>query len=697
MGIMGFLRERAGIIIVFAIGIAIIAFLLSDVVRSGKGFIADAQSEVGKVAGESINYKDFNERVEQNSQQFKAQMGSLNPQMQSYVVENTWNQMTSKIILDKETEKIGLNVGDTELFDLMFNNPTQQITQIFTDPKTGVFNRNMAIGSRKSADTNPELKTQWVALENSILEQRKNEKFRAMIKNGVYANSLDAKDDFLNRNKLANFQYVALDYSSVNDASVKITDADYEAYYKENKFRFENTSETRSLEYVTFDASPSPSDTAETKAKINMIAEGFKTTNNDSLFVAINAETKPQITFVKKGSLEPALDTVMFKASKGYIYGPFLSNGIFKVAKLIDVRTGPDSVKARHILISPAAAGGDEKALAKADSIKKVIQKGGDFAKMAAQFSVDGSKDKGGDLGTFGHGAMVPAFEDAAFGGTPGQLLIVKTQFGVHIIEVQKQIGSSKFVKVAIIDKALAPSSKTEQMAYQKAQSFLSVAKDTATFSKEAKKLNVAIVAAADIGPLQAAVQDLQEARSLVRWAFKADKGDMSNEIFDIGDKYVIAYLTAIKPKGTISLNDVKKQIEPAVKNRVKMGLLKTKFEAAASGAKNLSEVASKLKLNVIPINNMVFANPVLPGVAQEGKLIGTVFGANINSLSKPVEGERGAYIFSVNGFSNTPLPPMLTTNKDALYKTLSSNAEGNAFKALQKNAKITDSRSKFY
>lgn len=697
MGIMGFLRERAGIIIVFAIGIAIIAFLLSDVVRSGKGFIADAQSEVGKVAGESINYKDFNERVEQNSQQFKAQMGTLNPQMQSYVVENTWNQMTSKIIIDKQTEKIGLSVSETELFDMMFNTPTQQISQIFTDPKTGVFNRNMAIGSRKSADTNPELKAQWVALENSILEQRKGEKFQAIIKNGVYANSLDAKDDFLNRNKLANFQYVTMDYASINDASIKVTDADYEAYYNENKFRFENTSETRSFEYVAFDASPSKSDTAETKAKIDKIAEGFKTTANDSLFVAINAETKPQITFVKKGSLEPALDTVMFKASKGYIYGPFLSNGVFKVAKLMDVKTGPDSVKARHILISPAAAGGDNKAMAKADSIKNVILKGGDFAKLAAQFSIDGSKDKGGDLGTFGRGAMVPVFEDAAFGGKPGELQIVKSQFGVHIIQVQKQIGSSKVVKVAVIDKALAPSSKTEQMAYQKAQSFLSMAKDTATFSQEAKKLGISKVAATDIGPLQASVQGLQDARTLVRWAFKADKGNMSNEIFDIGDKYVIAYLTAIKPKGTLSLDDVKKQIDPVVKNRVKMAILKSKFEAVASDAKNINEVASKLKLNVVPINNIVFANPVLPGVAQEGKLIGTVFGSKINTLSKPVEGEHGVYMFTVNGFSNTPIPTILTTNKDALYKTLSSNAEGIVFKALQKSAKITDSRSKFY
>ena len=136
MGIMGFLRNRAGVIIVVAIGVAIVAFLLSDAIRSGQGFIADSNSEVGKVAGEAISYKDFNERVEQNSQQFKQQMGSLNAQMTAYVVENTWNQTVSGIILKKQTEKLGLSVGQTELVDLIFDNPTQQVRQIFTNQQT---------------------------------------------------------------------------------------------------------------------------------------------------------------------------------------------------------------------------------------------------------------------------------------------------------------------------------------------------------------------------------------------------------------------------------------------------------------------------------------------------------------------------------------------------------------------------------
>jgi peptidyl-prolyl cis-trans isomerase D len=699
MGIMGFLRNRAGAIIVIAIGIAIVAFLLGDAISSGRGFIADAQSEVGVIDGEKLSYTEFNERVEQNSQQFRAQMGNLNPQMQSYVVENTWNQISSGIILKNQTEKLGISVGNTELFDLMFNNPTPQMQQIFANPQTGAFDRATAVNSRKSVDSDPtgQLKTQWLALEDNIHQERVNQKYLNLVRNGIYANSLDAKDEYTNRNKLVNFDYVALEYASVPDAEVKLTDSDYKEYYDQNKFRFKNSVETRTFEYVAFDASPSKEDTLSVKAKIDKIAEGLSQTDNDSLFVSINADTKIPLSYQKRGMLEPALDSVMFNASKGYIYGPYLSNGSYKVAKLIDSRVGPDSVKARHILLNPVSLGGVVVAKQKADSIKNLIQKGGDFAKLAAEFGTDGSKDSGGDLGTFGRGAMIPKFEDAVFGASVGQVFTLETQYGVHIIQVQNQIGSSKVVKVAVVDKALAPSSQTEQAAYQKAQSFLSSVSNQTQFQEAAQKQNINKLLAEDIGPLQAGLPGLENARTIVRWAFEADKGEVSKEIFDVGGKYVVAVLTAVKPEGTLSLDDVKKQIEPAVKNLVKARILKEKAEKAITGSANLQQVAQKLGKETTNVENIVFANPIIPGLSQENKVIGSVFGSEPNKISKAIEGSNAVFIYSVKGFTN---PAALTNTlkiKEQLAQTYSQQADASAFEVLRKGAKIKDYRTKFY
>jgi peptidyl-prolyl cis-trans isomerase D len=699
MGIMGFLRNRAGVIIVIAIGFAIVAFLLSDAIRSGQGFISDSQSEVGEVAGEVVSYKEFNERVDQNSQQFKQQMGSLNSQMTSYVVENTWNQTVSGLILQNQTKNLGLTVGQDELFDLLFNNPSQQVQQIFTNQQTGQFDRATALNSRKSADTDPsgQLKSQWVSLEDNVQQTRVNEKYVSLYKNAIYVNSLDAKDDYTNRNKLVNFEYTYKDYSSVPDAQVKIEDADYKEYYEKNKYKFKNETETRTFEYVAFDAAPSKQDTADTKLKIDKITEGLRTSTNDSLYLKINSDTKTPIVYQKKGSLDPALDSVMFSAAKGFVYGPYFSENSYKVAKLVDVRISPDSVKARHILINPATEGGMEQAKAKADSIKNLINGGADFAKLALEFGTDGSKDKGGDLGTFARGSMVPAFEDAVFNGSAGQVMVVTTQFGAHVIEIQKQIGSSKYVKVVLLDKALTPSSETEKVAYQKAQSFVSNVTNQKSFDELAQKEGFNKLLGTDVGPLQASLPGLDDSRSLIKWAYKTEVGKISDEIFDIGDKYVIAVLTGIKPKGTLSLDDVKKQIEPEVKKLVQAKVLKEQFEKFVSGASSLAQVAQKAGTQVIPVENVVFANPVIPGVAQENKVIGNIFGSQPNKVSKPIEGDRGIYVFTVKSFTNpAPLSNMLKV-KEQLEQTLSQQVDGAVFDVLRKKANVKDFRGKFY
>jgi peptidyl-prolyl cis-trans isomerase C len=108
----------------------------------------------------------------------------------------------------------------------------------------------------------------------------------------------------------------------------------------------------------------------------------------------------------------------------------------------------PESVKARHILLK-VPEGSDEKAWKEAESkakdIKKKLENGEDFAELAKKYSDDpGSKDKGGDLGFFTKGRMVPEFESAAFSLKPGELSDpVKTDFGYHIIEVKEKKAAS--------------------------------------------------------------------------------------------------------------------------------------------------------------------------------------------------------------------------------------------------------------
>src|SRR5688500_7524112 len=120
MGIMSFLRNRAGAILIGAIGFALFAFLLGDAVQMGGSFMGGDRNEVAEVAGKSISYDEFKAKVDQNEANFKQQMGgNLNPQMTAYVVENTWNQVISEVLIDKEVERLGLQVGKAELNDML--------------------------------------------------------------------------------------------------------------------------------------------------------------------------------------------------------------------------------------------------------------------------------------------------------------------------------------------------------------------------------------------------------------------------------------------------------------------------------------------------------------------------------------------------------------------------------------------------
>jgi peptidyl-prolyl cis-trans isomerase D len=701
MAIMGYLRERMGKIVAAVIGLSLFAFIATEAIRSGGSFFKDDNNTIGLVGEEKIPLDEFSKTVEQNTANFKQQSGQaeITPQITSYIQDNAWNQFVSKAIVKKEVDKLGLTVGTDETQSMTSGtNPSPQVVQAFTDPQTGKFDRTSvlnAIGNiSRLKDDNPQ-KIKWMDFVTQLIEAKLAEKYMTMVTNGLYVNSLDAKDSYEGKNKLANFKYTSIDYASIPDSKVTITDADYSSYYDEHKSEFKNQQELRSISYVSINGSPSKDDSTTVKEQVAKLLPEFKSSTNDSLFVQINSETKAPLIYQRKDQLDPKLDTVMFNASPGFIYGPYLSNGSYKLAKLIDSRIGPDSVKARHILIAPE--GGMAKAMEKADSIKKLIESGKKtFADMAQMYSFDkGSAAKGGEVGTFGRGAMMPAFEDVAFNGKKGDIKIAITSYGVHIIQIEDQKGSSKVVKVAVVDKPLSASSKTQSAAYSKAQAFLiSLNKDN--FDQEAQKAGLKVKPADDIVGAASSLPGLESARDMVRWVFKASKGDISDQVFTIGDQYVVAHVTQIKPQGTLSLDIVKKQIEPMVRNQVKGKMLTDKFTAALSGSSSLEQVAQKAGGKAVaPVQNLVFANPIIPGAATEYKVVGTVFGSQPNKISKPIAGQQGVYVFVINNFINPAPLTNAIREKEQIGQALLQRSEGQIFDALKDKDNVKDYRAK--
>ncbi|MFC3352964.1 peptidylprolyl isomerase [Sphingobacterium zeae] len=699
MGLMGFLRNKAGVILTAAMAIAILAFLLGDVVRGGAPFWARHQNRVGEVNGTEIEYPAFNQQVEQTEEMFKQQMGgAVTPQMRTYAVQQVWNQFLSREILKKEIEKIGLTVGKEELNDLVKGpNPSPQIVQAFTNPQTGKFDHSQLMTFLGQVNNNPAVYDQWNTLLEGVRDERLSSKYGELLSNSVYVTSLEANEEYQERNKLANFKYILLDYASVKDADAKLTDADYQEYYDEHKNMFKTQEETRAIQYVTVDAKPLAKDSLAVKETINKLKQDLIVAKDDSLFTSINSDNKYPFTYVKKGQLSPSLDSVVFNVAAGTTVGPFLNNNAYEIAKVVSTTVSPDSVKASHILLDPAAEGGVDKALAKADSIKGLIQKGDNFAALAVQFSKDPeSKTNGGELGTFTRGRMVPEFENAVFEGKTGDIKVVKSQFGVHVIKIEKQSGSSKYAKVAIIDKVISSGKETLNNAHSKATAFLSAA-TAQNFAQEAKKLGLEAKTASRVTAMDNVLDGNEAPRDLIKWAFDAKKGDISDKVFETETSYILASLVDIQPKGTLSLEAVKKDIEPAVRNMVKAKILKEKFDKALAGASSIDQVAQKVGKSAIHVENVVFANPVIPGVALENKVVGTVFGLQPNKPSKAIEGSTGVYVVQVNGFTNPAAISDINGQKKQMLAAKAQRAWGSIFRALQDKAEIIDNRVKFF
>lgn len=696
MGLMTFLRNRAGYLLVGAIAFAIIAFIVGDLVNSGKPFWEASQRIVGTIDGEDISIEEFTPKVDQSLAQFKQQYGgSVNPQMQAMAVDNVWQGEIANILLSKEYDRLGLTISGDELFDLLQgNNPSPLIQQYFGNPQTGEIDRAAIINSLKTKE--PQVRAQWATLQGEIEKQALQQKYANLIRNSIYVTSIEANDEYMNRNKLVNFDYVNLDYSAVLDTDVKLTDADYQAYYDAHKLAYVNPVETRSFEYVNFNIEPTAADSAAVKTQVDKLAADFRTTPNDSLFAVNNSDVKVPFSYITKGKLDPAVDSVIFNYPAGSFYGPKLSGNSYKLAKVVDTRFSPDSVKASHILIDPMRVGGDAAAFKLADSLKGLVQKGASFASLASLYSVDGSKDSGGELGTFARGAMVPEFENAAFDGRTGDYKVAKSQFGVHLIHIEKQIGSSKVVKLAYIEKQLTPSAKTRDAAYKKASLFLSDVKAD-NFKALAEKAGYTVSTADKVTASQGYAAGLDNPRDLIKAVYGAKKGVILPEIYTMDNGFVVAHVTEVQPKGQLSLADVKKQIEPMVKNAVKAKILTEKMDKALAGASSLAQVAQKLGKTVTPVENIVFANPIIPGLAQENAVIGAVFGSATGKVSKAIKGDKGVYAFVVNGFVEPA--PMANTfaQKESMMMSITQRALGMAFQALQDKAEIKDNRVKFY
>jgi peptidyl-prolyl cis-trans isomerase D len=386
----------------------------------------------------------------------------------------------------------------------------------------------------------------------------------------------------------------------------------------------------------------------------------------------------------------------MFAANENTVVGPYQDVNSYKLARLVKTKMVADSVKARHILVK-INNGDTATAQNKADSLKAVIKKGQKFDELATKYSEDpGSAVKGGDLGWFGYGRMVPEFNEACFNGKKGDMPIVTSQFGIHLIEIIDKSKESKQVQVAILERKVEPSQKTYDALYNKAQEFVSKNSTGKSFDSAAVAIGLNKRVADNLKEADKTVPGLDQPRELVRWAYKANKDEVS-KVFTLGEKYVVAHLVDIREKGISPMEDVKDRVTAGAKKAKKAEQLLEKAKSKVAGATSIDAIAQSLNTTVIPADKVIFANNYIQGMGNEPRVLATVFTMKPGQISQGIKGENAVYVVMLEKIDEPAELKDVAAEQKQMADQRKQRSEYEVGQALKEKAKVEDYRGKFY
>jgi peptidyl-prolyl cis-trans isomerase D len=703
MSILEGIRNRAGIFIVLFVGFALLAFILQGALENGSMFFGNSRNFLAEINGHKVKYTDFQAEVEKIENAVMAQTGqtTIEQQVRDNIVTEVWNRYVADYVYAPQYSKVGIDVTKTELSDMLWGrNINAQILQapIFQDSLTRQFNPALVhqyVDNLNEDDEKSALAyDQWVTFEGNLITDRKRSKYLSLISKGFYVTNAEAKRKFDGQNKNAVVKYVVKRFDTVADSNITVSEDDIKKAYEDNKFRFRLKQNVRKIDIITIDLVPSQKDIDATKASVEALMPKFKDATNDTAFAVSNSDKKDNpFTSLIKGQSTSPYDSAVYASAAGTVLGPYVENSSYKLIKV--VRKGDSlQVKARHILFSKDKYSIDV-AKAKADSVRKAIKGGADFATLARTMSDDGgSGQQGGELGFFERRTMVKPFADAAFTGNVGDMPIVETQFGVHLIEIQQKEYP---IIIATVIKDILPGKETIDAAYIKATDFAGNNTTADAFDKAAKTQNLQ-VRPFFIRDGDKEVSGLKGSREIVQWANDdAEQGGVS-KAYQLDDKYVVACLKEIRKKGISDFEDVKKDCELLAKQAKKADKFVADLNAAAAGGATIDVIATKAK-GVLESATVPYNAVFIQGAGRELGLIGAISTQKAGSVSKPFVGQGGVYVVFVENVSE--LQPAANADMKMLKRQFlsdySSRAFSDAVNALEFNADIVDKRYRFY
>ncbi len=659
-----------GALLITIVGLAMLAFIMGDFLNSGSSFFNRSRENVASIEGEDIHYTEYEAAKDQLTDVYKIELGrtDFDEEMTSQIRNQVWQMMLLDYTLKAQTEKIGMDITSDELSELCIGQNPHQIIRsrrAFYD-ENGQFNRNALIqflsAIEQDADDSEQAaalkqyKSYWLYWENAVRLTYMQEKYTSLLQHLVRANSLDAKYAFDARQTGTSVEYVLQPYFTVADSLVKVSDSDIKKLYKEHKPLYKQTP-NRAIAYVAFDIVPSEQDFADAEKMMKDLENEFKTTEDVSLVVNVNSDINYDGRDYSKETVPAQFRDFAFGSNvkEGQTTDILFENNTYAMVRIMKCGYSlPDSVELKAI--APA-----------------------------------GQEDQ--ELGWYTATELPQNIAEQAFVGKRGGRFTIKQGAGEQTFEIMDISPATPKVKLAILQREVTPSNKTYSVLYNKAKQFATANQTEEALRAAAGEAGLTVYPQYNLQATTENVARLKSSRAIVRWAFedKRKEGQVS-DIFECGDKFVVAVLTEINDGEYRSLESVRAELTMEAINNAKAKYISEKL----AGVKSLDEAAQITGTQIQSAEKVTLADYRFGNAGAEPAVIGAALALADNTLSEPLKGNMGVYVIKTGIKSVAAGEFNAEQEKQTLTARYAYSLPYQAISLMEEKADVEDNRANF-
>jgi parvulin-like peptidyl-prolyl isomerase len=538
-----------------------------------------------------------------------------------------------------------------------------------------------------------------------------------MVANAFYPSSWMAEMVYEEENRTFSFDYTYIPYAEINPTEVEITDEDIEKFVSSDEARYE-TDPYRKVRYFVFDIVPSPEDSAAARENVMRFYDGLANPpKTDSLYVNQNSEIPFNFGYFTLEEYQHPIiakffdtDTTEAELGLGDIAGPYFENGAYKISKLIDTATIPDSVRVSQIVITFDDVQTQEAFNARfqlADSLFNAIDTmGANFEQIAFQYSTDeATKNLGGDMGYITKGELNDIYLDNNIfvTGEQDKVFMGFLNAGPNSVYYIMKITdypqpTTQAIRLATIQKSLFISDQTDKSIYSKAdffayqhnsgEDFMGVFESDTLSIPNVRKLTSERVLEDDFN-----FGEFRNARNIIASIYNNSEGYVS-DVIRRDNKLVVLYIEKAFDGGVLDVEDARRLLEAEVLKEKQGDVIVERLGSYGTA----SEAAGKMSKPVGTIAEATFALQNLNGL-NEPLVIATASGLDQGQTSKPIRGNEGVFVVQIKSVGapakTDDLLPYINQIKGRYARAFqrSPGSNGRVIDAILEGAEVEDKR----